>query len=104
MPSKTHVQQMEMIFVNDPANLNIGELPEQEKDLIWKLRYELRDKYPQCILHLLASVKWTNYIDVAKVIYFTLISTCINGYWMKKTIILKQICVSIVVDSPILPS
>lgn len=42
-------------------------MAEQEKSLIWMMRYEIRDKYDYALPLLLNAVKWDNHIDVSKV-------------------------------------
>lgn len=45
------------------------QLAEQEKSLIWMMRYEIRDNYDHALPLLLNAVKWDNHIDVAKVCF-----------------------------------
>ena len=40
---------------------------ENEKELVWMMRFECRDKFPQALPIVLKSVKWNNHQDVAKV-------------------------------------
>ncbi|XP_021346813.1 phosphatidylinositol 4,5-bisphosphate 3-kinase catalytic subunit delta isoform-like [Mizuhopecten yessoensis] len=63
-PSNSHLIQLQQILENDSTNMY--QLVEQEKELVWLLRYECRDNYPHALPHLLSSVKWYNYKDVAK--------------------------------------
>jgi hypothetical protein len=42
-------------------------LHEQDKDLVWTMRVEIREKNAQALPLVLKSVKWHNHIDVAKV-------------------------------------
>ncbi|XP_062889212.1 phosphatidylinositol 4,5-bisphosphate 3-kinase catalytic subunit delta isoform [Mobula hypostoma] len=42
---------------------------EDEKDLVWKLRYEVRDYFPDALAKLLSVTKWNKHEDVAQVIY-----------------------------------
>jgi len=58
--SKIHLEQLQSVLGQD-------ELFEQDKDLLWLLRYEVRDRFPQYLSQLLQAVKWNNHIDVAKV-------------------------------------
>ena len=58
--SKLHLEQLHSMLGQD-------ELFEQDKDLLWLLRYEVRDRFPQYLSQLLQAVKWNNHIDVAKV-------------------------------------
>ncbi|WAR06098.1 PK3CA-like protein [Mya arenaria] len=41
-------------------------LHEQDKDLVWLSRLEIREKYSDCLPLVLRSVKWANHADVAK--------------------------------------
>lgn len=41
------------------------ELYEHEKDLVWKMRYDIRDQYPQALAKLLIITKWNKHEDVA---------------------------------------
>lgn len=43
------------------------ELYEHEKDLVWKMRYDIRDQYPQALAKLLVITKWNKHEDVAQV-------------------------------------
>lgn len=43
------------------------ELYEHEKDLVWKMRYDIRDLYPQALAKLLIITKWNKHEDVAQV-------------------------------------
>ncbi|XP_055958531.1 phosphatidylinositol 4,5-bisphosphate 3-kinase catalytic subunit beta isoform [Patella vulgata] len=60
--SKSHIEQLKLILERDP----LTQLFEQDKDLLWLLRYECCDKYPHSLPRLLNSVKWNNHIDTAK--------------------------------------
>jgi len=40
---------------------------EQEKSLIWSLRHECREHFPNSLPKLLTCIHWDNYIDVALV-------------------------------------
>ena len=42
-------------------------LHENDKDLVWMMRYECRDKHPHALPLVLKSVKWSSHQDVAKV-------------------------------------
>uniref|UniRef100_A0A8B9TUC5 phosphatidylinositol-4,5-bisphosphate 3-kinase n=1 Tax=Anas platyrhynchos TaxID=8839 RepID=A0A8B9TUC5_ANAPL len=44
------------------------ELYEHEKDLVWKMRYDIRDQYPQALAKLLIITKWNKHEDVAQMI------------------------------------
>ncbi|XP_074916435.1 phosphatidylinositol 4,5-bisphosphate 3-kinase catalytic subunit delta isoform isoform X2 [Chelonoidis abingdonii] len=44
------------------------ELYEHEKDLVWKMRYEIRDQYPEALAKLLIITKWNKHEDVAQMI------------------------------------
>ncbi|ESO88783.1 hypothetical protein LOTGIDRAFT_179045 [Lottia gigantea] len=60
---KTHSHyELQMIINKDP----LSPLFEQEKELLWLLRYECLEKYPHALSKLLSSIKWCNHIDVAK--------------------------------------
>lgn len=43
------------------------ELYEHEKDLVWKMRFDIRDQYPQALAKLLVITKWNKHEDVAQV-------------------------------------
>lgn len=47
---------------------NHTELYEHEKDLVWKMRYDIRDQYPQALAKLLTITKWNKHEDVAQMI------------------------------------
>ncbi|XP_067423455.1 phosphatidylinositol 4,5-bisphosphate 3-kinase catalytic subunit delta isoform isoform X2 [Emydura macquarii macquarii] len=44
------------------------ELYEHEKDLVWKMRSEIRDQYPETLAKLLITTKWNKHEDVAQMI------------------------------------
>ncbi|XP_019349382.2 phosphatidylinositol 4,5-bisphosphate 3-kinase catalytic subunit delta isoform isoform X1 [Alligator mississippiensis] len=44
------------------------ELYEHEKDLMWKMRYHIRDQYPEALAKLLIITKWNKHEDVAQMI------------------------------------
>uniref|UniRef100_K1RFP1 phosphatidylinositol 3-kinase n=1 Tax=Magallana gigas TaxID=29159 RepID=K1RFP1_MAGGI len=67
-PSKTHIIQFEEILNDDKSG--IRQLAEQEKSLIWMMRYEIRDKYDYALPLLLNAVKWDNHIDVSKALKY----------------------------------
>ncbi|XP_054857930.1 phosphatidylinositol 4,5-bisphosphate 3-kinase catalytic subunit delta isoform [Eublepharis macularius] len=45
------------------------ELYEHEKDLVWKMRYQIRDQYPGALAKLLVVTKWNKHEDVAQMIH-----------------------------------
>ncbi|KAL8578264.1 hypothetical protein ACOMHN_005655 [Nucella lapillus] len=57
--SKLHGEQLQTMLQQE-------ELFEQDKELLWLLRFELRDRYPQRLPRLLQAVKWNSHVDVAK--------------------------------------
>lgn len=44
-----------------------AELYEHEKELVWKLRHEIRDRHPEALPKLLLITKWNKHEDVAQV-------------------------------------
>ncbi|XP_053547411.1 phosphatidylinositol 4,5-bisphosphate 3-kinase catalytic subunit delta isoform isoform X2 [Bombina bombina] len=46
-----------------------AELYEHEKDLVWKLRHEIREHYPEALPKLLVTTKWNRHEDVAQMVY-----------------------------------
>uniref|UniRef100_UPI0040388D0E phosphatidylinositol 4,5-bisphosphate 3-kinase catalytic subunit delta isoform-like isoform X2 n=1 Tax=Callospermophilus lateralis TaxID=76772 RepID=UPI0040388D0E len=44
-----------------------GELYEHEKDLVWKMRREVQEHFPEALAHLLLVTKWNKHEDVAQV-------------------------------------
>ncbi|XP_036387952.1 phosphatidylinositol 4,5-bisphosphate 3-kinase catalytic subunit delta isoform [Megalops cyprinoides] len=49
-------------------NKNYTEFFEDDKEVLWKLRYELRDKYPESLSKLLLVTKWNKHEDVAQMV------------------------------------
>ncbi|XP_035243684.1 phosphatidylinositol 4,5-bisphosphate 3-kinase catalytic subunit delta isoform [Anguilla anguilla] len=49
-------------------NKNYTEFFEDDKEVLWKLRYELRDKYPESLSKLLLVTKWNKHEDVAQLV------------------------------------
>nr|XP_034975714.1 phosphatidylinositol 4,5-bisphosphate 3-kinase catalytic subunit delta isoform isoform X2 [Zootoca vivipara] len=45
------------------------ELYEHEKDLVWKMRHQMRDQYPGALAKLLVVTKWNKHEDVAQMIH-----------------------------------
>lgn len=45
----------------------LSQLCENEMDLIWTLRYDCRENFPQSLPKLLLSLKWNKLEDVAQV-------------------------------------
>ncbi|KAK2105885.1 Phosphatidylinositol 4,5-bisphosphate 3-kinase catalytic subunit delta isoform [Saguinus oedipus] len=43
-----------------------GELYEHEKDLLWKLRHEVQERFPEALARLLLVTKWNKHEDVAQ--------------------------------------
>uniref|UniRef100_A0A8D0PPH8 phosphatidylinositol-4,5-bisphosphate 3-kinase n=1 Tax=Sus scrofa TaxID=9823 RepID=A0A8D0PPH8_PIG len=58
-----------------PRNLEIlerrgsGELYEHEKDLVWKMRHEVQEHFPEALARLLLVTKWNRHEDVAQMLY-----------------------------------
>lgn len=55
--------ELKEIMERDP----LSQLCENEMDLIWTLRYDCRENFPQSLPKLLLSVKWNKLEDVAQV-------------------------------------
>uniref|UniRef100_A0A6Q2ZNQ8 phosphatidylinositol-4,5-bisphosphate 3-kinase n=1 Tax=Esox lucius TaxID=8010 RepID=A0A6Q2ZNQ8_ESOLU len=66
-PSITHSKkfhiELKEIMERDP----LSQLCENEKDLIWTLRYDCMENFPQSLPKLLLSVKWSKHEDMAQV-------------------------------------
>nr|XP_039250663.1 phosphatidylinositol 4,5-bisphosphate 3-kinase catalytic subunit beta isoform-like [Styela clava] len=60
--SKTHLQQLDEML-GKPSQ---DELFENEKELLWYLRMECRDHYPQYLSKILGTIKWNSYKSVAQ--------------------------------------
>uniref|UniRef100_A0A4W4EXR6 phosphatidylinositol-4,5-bisphosphate 3-kinase n=1 Tax=Electrophorus electricus TaxID=8005 RepID=A0A4W4EXR6_ELEEL len=54
--------KLKEIMERDP----LSQLCENEKDLIWTLRYDCRENFPQSLPKLLLSVKWSKHEDMAQ--------------------------------------
>ncbi|KAM5247759.1 phosphatidylinositol 4,5-bisphosphate 3-kinase catalytic subunit delta isoform 3-T3 [Ctenodactylus gundi] len=46
-----------------------GELYEHEKDLVWKMRHEVQERFPEALARLLLVTKWNRHEDVAQMLY-----------------------------------
>uniref|UniRef100_H3AKC6 phosphatidylinositol-4,5-bisphosphate 3-kinase n=1 Tax=Latimeria chalumnae TaxID=7897 RepID=H3AKC6_LATCH len=66
MGDKTYFQHQQLKEILEKKNYT--ELYEHEKDLVWKLRYEIRDQYPEALARLLMITKWNKHEDVAQMI------------------------------------
>ncbi|CAC5389221.1 unnamed protein product [Mytilus coruscus] len=67
-PNKNIVQQLDSILKANQYTV-IQMLDEQQKQLIWWMRYDIRDKFhefPHALLYVLYSVSWDNHIEVSK--------------------------------------
>uniref|UniRef100_A0A673HRS6 phosphatidylinositol-4,5-bisphosphate 3-kinase n=1 Tax=Sinocyclocheilus rhinocerous TaxID=307959 RepID=A0A673HRS6_9TELE len=56
------LSELKEIMERDP----LSQLCENEKDLIWTLRYDCRENFPQSLPKLLLSVKWSKHEDMAQ--------------------------------------
>ncbi|KAF6110699.1 phosphatidylinositol-4,5-bisphosphate 3-kinase catalytic subunit delta [Phyllostomus discolor] len=45
-----------------------GELYEHEKDLVWKMRHEVQERFPEALARLLLVTKWNKHEDVAQML------------------------------------
>lgn len=45
-----------------------GELYEHEKDLLWKMRHEVQERFPEALARLLLVTKWNKHEDVAQML------------------------------------
>ncbi|XP_042199582.1 phosphatidylinositol 4,5-bisphosphate 3-kinase catalytic subunit delta isoform isoform X2 [Callorhinchus milii] len=63
--SPTEQQQLKEIMERKSCT----EFFEDEKDLVWKLRWESRDHYSDALAKLLSITKWNKHEDVAQMIY-----------------------------------
>lgn len=67
-PSKTHKQELDAILSRNQYAA-IQNLDEQEKQLVWWMRYDIREKveeYPHSLQFVLHSLSWDNHIEVSK--------------------------------------
>uniref|UniRef100_A0A673AYN5 phosphatidylinositol-4,5-bisphosphate 3-kinase n=1 Tax=Sphaeramia orbicularis TaxID=375764 RepID=A0A673AYN5_9TELE len=62
MNTETFHIELKEIMERDP----LSQLCENEKDLIWTLRYDCRENFPQSLPKLLLSVKWSKHEDMAQ--------------------------------------
>ncbi|XP_028921601.1 phosphatidylinositol 4,5-bisphosphate 3-kinase catalytic subunit delta isoform isoform X2 [Ornithorhynchus anatinus] len=46
-----------------------GELYEHEKDLVWKMRHEIQEQFPEALARLLLVTKWNKHEDVAQMLF-----------------------------------
>lgn len=58
---KEHLRELEKLLSRDPFHV----LAEQDKEMIWSLRMECKDHYPEFLPVLLACVKWHDHREVA---------------------------------------
>ena len=59
--TKEHLRVLQQMIERDPMH----DHHEQEKEMIWQLRHECREHFPQSLPKLLTCVHWANRIDVA---------------------------------------
>ena len=60
-----HLRELQKMIERDPMH----DHHEQEKEMIWQLRHECREHFPQSLPKLLTCVHWDNHVDVAIVSY-----------------------------------
>ncbi|KAL4228605.1 Phosphatidylinositol 4 [Mactra antiquata] len=63
VPSQSQLNQLDCIL---KTRQQWEFLHEQDKEMVWLMRVEIREKYPDYLPLVLTSVKWHNHIDVAK--------------------------------------
>lgn len=61
--TRNHLEALRVMVDRD----QLHQLHEQEKELIWNLRYECREHFPYSLPKLLSCVSWNNYVEVALV-------------------------------------
>lgn len=71
-------------------NKNYTEFFEDEKELLWKLRTEVRDHYPESLSKLLLITKWNKREDVVQVrvklyLFFVFFTDVGKSIWRCKT-------------------
>uniref|UniRef100_A0A7N4PE44 phosphatidylinositol-4,5-bisphosphate 3-kinase n=1 Tax=Sarcophilus harrisii TaxID=9305 RepID=A0A7N4PE44_SARHA len=67
-PAEPHghrLQQLREILERKVA----GELYEHEKDLVWKMRHEIQEQFPEALARLLLVTKWNKHEDVAQMLF-----------------------------------
>lgn len=64
-PTQNERQQLQEIVERKGQ----AELYEDEKELVWKLRHEIRDRHPEALPKLLLTTKWNKHEDVAQMVY-----------------------------------
>ncbi|XP_069039831.1 phosphatidylinositol 4,5-bisphosphate 3-kinase catalytic subunit delta isoform isoform X1 [Lepisosteus oculatus] len=66
---KTLASKEELLKLSEIVeNKNYTEFFEDDKDILWKLRYEVREKYPESLAKLLLITKWNKHEDVAQML------------------------------------
>ena len=63
--NKVHLEQLRLMIDRDPLH----QLHEQDKELIWLLKYECQYHFPESLPKLISCVQWNNHIDIAQVLY-----------------------------------
>ena len=58
---KGHLENLRVMIEADPLQT----LHEQEKELIWRLRYECQYHFPHCLARLLLCIQWNDHVHVA---------------------------------------
>nr|XP_019950478.1 PREDICTED: phosphatidylinositol 4,5-bisphosphate 3-kinase catalytic subunit beta isoform [Paralichthys olivaceus] len=71
---KFHIELKE-IMERDP----LSQLCENEKDLIWTLRHDCHENFPQSLPKLLLSVKWSKHEDMAQVSQLNFWDCCLSA-------------------------
>nr|XP_002122027.2 phosphatidylinositol 4,5-bisphosphate 3-kinase catalytic subunit beta isoform-like isoform X1 [Ciona intestinalis] len=61
--SKSHMTQLDEVVRKD----RFDDLFDDDKSLLWRLRIDCREKYPEALSKVLASAKWNSYKSVAMV-------------------------------------
>ncbi|KAM9039357.1 phosphatidylinositol 4,5-bisphosphate 3-kinase catalytic subunit delta isoform [Sarcophilus harrisii] len=63
--TEDELQQLREILERKVA----GELYEHEKDLVWKMRHEIQEQFPEALARLLLVTKWNKHEDVAQMLF-----------------------------------
>ncbi|XP_023602126.1 LOW QUALITY PROTEIN: phosphatidylinositol 4,5-bisphosphate 3-kinase catalytic subunit delta isoform [Myotis lucifugus] len=61
--------QLREILERRGSGSGSGELYEHEKDLVWKMRHEVQERFPEALARLLLVTKWNRHEDVAQMLY-----------------------------------
>ncbi|KAK2184803.1 hypothetical protein NP493_252g03001 [Ridgeia piscesae] len=83
--TKDHLEMLRVMIERDP----LSTLHEQEKEMVWRLRYECQFHFPQSLPKLISCMQWNKHLDVAQVGHNPSIDVTLSEYLLQLVQVLK---------------